>query len=195
MDGIKDIKLYTKCINFAAIKHRDQRRLDFEKTPYINHPIGILKYNCFLNVLEGTINFTGVANILSEEGNISDVSVLCAALLHDTVEDTCTSFSEILKNFGEEIKNIVEEVTDDKTLPKLERKRLQIEHANTISHKAKLVKMADKIYNLRDLQRCTPEGWTEVLDICTSEYFHYFNTFYRTGKKTISYGQNKSWRI
>lgn len=59
-------------------------------------------------------------------------------------------------------------MTDDKSLPKVERKRLQIEHAVHASPKAKLVKLADKLYNLRDLQRCTPTGWTEERK---NEYF------------------------
>lgn len=143
------IKLYTKCLNFAAIKHRDQRRKDPEKTPYINHPIG-------------------VANILAEEGDVTDLEVLMAAILHDTVEDTETTLEEIEENFGEEIRKIVDEVTDDKNLPKMERKRLQIEHAKQATPKAKLVKLADKLYNLRDLQRNIPEGWTK--ERC-DEYF------------------------
>lgn len=84
-----------------------------------------------------------------------------AAILHDTVEDTDTTFQEIEDKFGLAIRNIVAEVTDDKSLPKMVRKQLQIEHASSSSHKAKLVKLADKLYNLRDLQRCLPEGWTE----------------------------------
>lgn len=137
------IKLYTKCINFAAIKHRDQRRSDSKETPYINHPIG-------------------VAYILTSEGNVTDLDVVIAAILHDTVEDTDTSFDEIENEFGSKIRDIVAEVTDDKSLPKMERKRLQIEHALTASREAKLVKLADKLYNLRDLQKEIPKGWTEV---------------------------------
>lgn len=137
------IKLYTKCINFAAIKHRDQRRSDSKETPYINHPIG-------------------VAYILTSEGNVTDLDVVVAAILHDTVEDTDTSFDEIENEFGSKIRDIVAEVTDDKSLPKMERKRLQIEHALTASREAKLVKLADKLYNLRDLQKEIPKGWTEV---------------------------------
>lgn len=85
-----------------------------------------------------------------------------AAILHDTVEDTDTSFEEIEQEFGVNVKNIVMEVTDDKSLPKMERKRLQIVHAKDSTHQAKLVKLADKLYNLRDLQSCIPDGWTEV---------------------------------
>lgn len=85
-----------------------------------------------------------------------------AAILHDTVEDTDTSFDEIEEHFGKVIRDIVAEVTDDKSKPKQERKRLQIQHAKNASHEAKLVKLADKLYNLRDLERNTPEGWTQV---------------------------------
>lgn len=143
------IKIYTDCLDFAAIKHRDQRRLDDVQTPYINHPIG-------------------VARILTEEGKVTDLDVLMAAILHDTVEDTDCTFEEIEQRFGPTVRSLVEEVTDDKSLPKLERKRLQIEHAATSSHQAKLVKLADKLYNLRDLQRCLPSGWTDQRRV---EYF------------------------
>ena len=54
---------------------------------------------------------------------------------------------------------IVAEVTDDKSLPKAERKRLQVEHAAAISPGAKLVKLADKICNLRDVAERPPAGW------------------------------------
>ncbi|GIY53915.1 guanosine-3',5'-bis(diphosphate) 3'-pyrophosphohydrolase MESH1, partial [Caerostris extrusa] len=84
-----------------------------------------------------------------------------AALLHDTVEDTDTTFEEIEKVFSPTVRSIVEEVTDDKTLPSATRKQLQIEHASKISQEAKLVKLADKLYNLRDLLRSTPKGWNE----------------------------------
>ncbi|KAG7271776.1 hypothetical protein CRUP_032679, partial [Coryphaenoides rupestris] len=129
--------LLLETVNFAAEKHRNQRRKDVEQTPYINHPIG-------------------VARILSHEGGIADIEVLQAALLHDTVEDTDTSIAELELTFGPTVARIVQEVTDDKTLPKQERKRLQVEHAPHCSHQAKLVKLADKLYNLRDLNRCTP---------------------------------------
>lgn len=105
---------------------------------------------------------TGVANILAIEAGITDYNVLMAAILHDTVEDTDTTFDEIELNFGSVIRKIVEEVTDDKTKPKMERKQLQIEHAKHSSFNAKLVKLADKLYNLRDLEKSAPEDWTAV---------------------------------
>lgn len=144
-----------KCASFAAEKHRNQRRKDVEQTPYINHPLG-------------------VANILIQEGNVFEPTVILAAILHDTVEDTDTTFAEIEKEFGHRVCQVVREVTDDKTLPKAERKRLQIEHAPNISREAKLVKLADKLYNLRDLEKCVPIGWTSER---VKEYFkvkHFF---------------------
>lgn len=81
-----------------------------------------------------------------------------AALLHDTVEDTDTTLEELEDKFGAIVARIVQEVTDDKRLPKQERKRLQVEHAPRCSRQAKLVKLADKLYNLRDLNTCTPVG-------------------------------------
>ncbi|KAJ3209740.1 Guanosine-3',5'-bis(diphosphate) 3'-pyrophosphohydrolase MESH1 [Entophlyctis luteolus] len=133
---------------FAAEKHRGQRRKDLAATPYINHPIG-------------------VARILAIEGGVEDEFVLAAALLHDTVEDTDTTFEEIDSRFGSTVGRIVREVTDDKSLDKAERKRLQIETAPSKSKEAKLVKLADKIYNLRDLSREAPVGWLDVVTLCS----------------------------
>jgi guanosine-3',5'-bis(diphosphate) 3'-pyrophosphohydrolase len=130
-----------RALAFAAKKHRDQRRKDIEGAPYINHPIGI-------------------ARILAEEGGVTDTAILCAALLHDTLEDTQTSAGELVSEFGPIIAGIVAEVSDDKSLPKAERKRLQIENAAKISRRAKLVKLADKIDNLRDVATSPPQGWT-----------------------------------
>ncbi|NXY82321.1 MESH1 pyrophosphohydrolase, partial [Alcedo cyanopectus] len=110
--------------DFAAVKHKGQRRKDPEGTPFINHPI----------------------------------------------EDTDTTLAEIEERFGEEVRRVVEEVTDDQMLPKMERKRLQIERAPGSSPRAKLVKLADKLYNLRDLNRCTPQGWSESR---VQEYFQW----------------------
>ncbi|XP_066415221.1 guanosine-3',5'-bis(diphosphate) 3'-pyrophosphohydrolase MESH1 [Molothrus aeneus] len=140
-----------EAVDFAARKHKEQRRKDPEGTPYINHPIA-------------------VARILAHEAGVTDMVVLQAALLHDTVEDTDTTFSEIEEWFGAEVRRVVEEVTDDKSLPKMERKRLQIERAPTCSPRAKLVKLADKLHNLRDLNRCTPQGWSEER---VQEYFRW----------------------
>lgn len=111
----------------------------------------------------------GVANILTQEGDVHDPVVIVAAILHDTVEDTDTTIEEIEREFGPEVRLVVSEVTDDKTLPKEERKRLQIEHSSHISHEAKQVKLADKIYNLRDLQKSIPIGWTSKR---VEEYFN-----------------------
>ena len=82
--------------------------------------------------------------------------------MHDTVEDTETTIGEIEENFGDHVRSIVAEVTDDKSLPKAERKRLQVVNAPKKSREAKLVKLADKLYNLRDLDRVTPVGWSEA---------------------------------
>ncbi|WP_175838579.1 HD domain-containing protein [Burkholderia anthina] len=127
-------------IAFAADKHRNQRRKDDEASPYINHPIAL-------------------ADVLANEAGIEDERVIVAAVLHDTIEDTETTEQELLRLFGKDVADIVMEVTDDKSLPKDERKRLQVEHAATISRRAKLVKLADKICNLRDIVRHPPADW------------------------------------
>ena len=137
----QDLKLLLKALTFAAYKHKDQRRKDVEASPYINHPISL-------------------ANIICNEGHVVDIDVICGALLHDTVEDTQTTPDELEAEFGRAIRDIVMEVTDDKNLSKEERKRLQIEHAAHSSDKAKLVKLADKISNLRDILDNPPPDWS-----------------------------------
>ena len=122
----------------------------------------------YVATILSTFYFLGVARILSHEAGINDMIVLQAALLHDTVEDTDTTFAELEEKFGKAVTDVVREVTDDKSLKREERKRLQIVHAPTSSHRAKLVKLADKLYNLRDLCKSTPRGWTSKR---SDEYF------------------------
>lgn len=133
--------LILKAARFAAEKHRMQRRKDVEASPYINHPIAL-------------------ADLLANEGGIDDPVVLCAALLHDTIEDTQTTAEELRTVFGDEIASVVLEVTDDKGLPKAERKQRQVDHAPHASPQAKLVKLADKICNLGDMLVAPPAGWS-----------------------------------
>jgi guanosine-3',5'-bis(diphosphate) 3'-pyrophosphohydrolase len=135
-----DTGLILKVVTFAAEKHRNQRRKDPEASPYINHPIAL-------------------ANVLLHEGGVTDVVVLCAALLHDTLEDTQTTPGELARHFGSEVRDIVMEVTDNKKLKKRKRKELQMKHAPVLSTRAKLVKLADKICNLRDVAEQPPLDW------------------------------------
>jgi len=130
-----------RALHFAAQKHRDQRCKNPDASPYINHPIE-------------------VAETLARVAGISDLTVLQAAILHDTVEDTETSPEELEATFGREVCQLVAELTDDKRLPKPERKRLQVEHAPLLSERAKLVKLADKICNVRDVAHEPPQGWS-----------------------------------
>jgi guanosine-3',5'-bis(diphosphate) 3'-pyrophosphohydrolase len=125
---------------FASRKHSLQRRKDADASPYINHPIALV-------------------SILAIEADVRDRDTLCAALLHDTIEDTATSAEELVELFGERVSSLVQEVTDDKTLPKAERKSRQVEHAAHLSAKARLVKLADKIANLRDMADTPPVNW------------------------------------
>jgi GTP diphosphokinase / guanosine-3',5'-bis(diphosphate) 3'-diphosphatase len=132
--------LVVEALAFAAERHRNQRRKDPAQTPYINHPIALVR-------------------VLVLEARILDPVVLCAALLHDTVEDTGTTPNEIEARFGLAVRDVVLEVTDDKRLPKAERKRRQVIHAAGASQPARLVKLADKICNLRDVAASPPVGW------------------------------------
>jgi guanosine-3',5'-bis(diphosphate) 3'-pyrophosphohydrolase len=135
-----EIVLLMDALAFSANKHRNQRRKDVEASPYINHPIEL-------------------ARVLAVEGGISNHRTLAAAILHDTLEDTETTYEELKRQFGRAIAEVVREVSDDKTLSKADRKRLQIEHAKHLSRRARLVKLADKTCNVRDMASHPPHGW------------------------------------
>ncbi len=135
------VQTILKAAQFAAHKHKNQRRKDAAASPYINHPLTL-------------------ANILRTEGGVEDAAVIAAALLHDTIEDTETDYDELRGQFGVEVAGIVAEVTDTKWLKKTSRKRLQISKAARASNGAKLVKLADKISNLRDVVASPPANWS-----------------------------------
>lgn len=150
--------LLLHALHFAADKHRDQRRKGEDASPYINHPIV-------------------VAETLARFG-VTDPVTLQAAVLHDTIEDTETTPEELEAEFGAEVRAVVMEVTDDKSLPKRERKALQVEGGASLSRRAKLVRIADKINNVHDVLHAPPSDWTvswrldyidwteRVVDVC-----------------------------
>lgn len=131
-----------QAINFAAKKHSTQKRKGADEQPYINHPLEVL-------------------NLLINVGIMEDYNILIAAVLHDTIEDTETTEEEITELFGANVCEMVLEVTDDKSLPKAERKQLQIKHAPHLSDGAKYIKLADKISNIRDVTENPPDGWSK----------------------------------
>lgn len=130
-----------RAVAFAARKHRHQRRKDGAASPYINHPIE-------------------VARVLADVGAVTDLELLMAAVLHDTIEDTETTPEELEREFGPAVRALVEEVTDDKSLPKATRKRLQVEHAPALPERARQLKVADKICNVRDVTHDPPTDWS-----------------------------------
>lgn len=140
-DRHAELGLVLKAVQFAAWKHREQRRKDVKASPYINHPVAL-------------------ADLLWREGRVDDAVVIASALLHDTLEDTQTSIAELKGAFGAQIAAIVEEVTDVKWLANKSRKRLHVARAGRASKRAKLVKLADKICNLRDILASPPKGWS-----------------------------------
>jgi guanosine-3',5'-bis(diphosphate) 3'-pyrophosphohydrolase len=133
--------LLLNAASFAADRHRKQRRKGEDASPYINHPLD-------------------VANILAGIGGVTDTTILVAAVLHDTIEDTSATSEELEDTFGREVRLLVEEVSDDKSLDKAERKRRQIEHAAALSTAAKVIKFGDKICNVRDVRENPPSDWS-----------------------------------
>lgn len=141
MSSKKQSELIIDAMIFAASKHKGQVRKDQHASPYITHPVA-------------------VAKAITEIGRVSDIPTLISAILHDTLEDTDTDEEEIKRIFGEEILEIVREVTDDKSLEKMERKRRQVVHAADLSQAAKLIKLGDKLVNCQDILQSPPEDWT-----------------------------------
>ena len=137
----KDVALIFKAVKFAADKHRHQRRRNEEESPYINHPID-------------------VAETLWRGGGGRGAAALVAGLLHETVEEGGRKDPESEAEFGADVLSLVQEVSDDKSLPKEVRKQLQIENAPHKTYGAKLIKLGDKINNIRDLSQSPPATWS-----------------------------------
>ncbi len=142
-----DLVMLFDALGFAAVRHQHQRRKGSGNTPYVNHPIQ-------------------VAGLLAMEGGETDPEILVAALLHDVVEDTADGFDQkdklrslIEEKYGSRVRSLVDEMTDDKSLDKEERKRLQVEHAPLLTHDARKIKIADKIANIIDITNDPPADW------------------------------------
>ena len=135
------VLLFARELDFAARKHVHQRRKGELAEPYVNH-------------------LSDVARLLAEATGGGDIELVLAGLLHDTIEDTDTTFAELAKAFGPEVAGLVSEVTDDKTLPKAERKRLQVETAPKKSARARMIKLADKTSNLHSMIASPPKDWS-----------------------------------
>ena len=135
-----DAVLITRVVHFAAVHHKDQQRKGIDRDPYMNH-------------------LAEVAAFVATADAAPNAEVIAAAYLHDTVEDTVVTHADLVDGFGARVAGLVAEVTDDKSLPKAERKRLQIEHAAALSPEARLIKIADKISNVRSLVYSPPHDW------------------------------------
>ena len=130
-----------KAAKFASDKHKGQFRKGNLNTPYINHPIK-------------------VAYVLEKVGGISDPEIIAAALLHDVIEDTDTTHSDIKNIFNEKVADLVLEVSDEKDKPRDERKAMQIKNASNLSYEAKLIRIADKICNIQDICGADIPNWS-----------------------------------
>jgi (p)ppGpp synthase/HD superfamily hydrolase len=142
-DPLNDIVKLTEAYRFAADRHVGQRRKGEAAEPVVNH-------------------LAEVAELVARATDGADVDLVVAAVLHDTVEDTATTFEELASRFGRKVAGLVAEVTDDKSLPLGERKRLQVEHAAHASHGAKVIKIADKTSNLRAMAESPPRDWSSA---------------------------------
>jgi len=138
-----DLLLVARALEFAARRHSAQRRKGLAAEPYVNH-------------------LAEVACLLAEACGGQDAELVAAGLLHDSLEDTATRAAELEREFGPGVLALVLEVTDDKSLPRQERKRLQVETAGGKSARARMIKIADKASNLRSILASPPVGWAQA---------------------------------
>ena len=136
-----DLVKLARAADYAARQHIAQRRKGERAEPYVNHLIE-------------------VAALLAEATAGEDVVLLMGGLLHDTLEDTESTYEDLEERFGPEVAALVAEVTDDKSLPKAERKRLQVETSGHKSREARLIKLADKTSNVRAIANSPPPDWS-----------------------------------
>jgi len=136
--------------SFAERRHAGQFRKN-GTTAYISHPRTVL-------------------NILRDEAGITDPDTLAAALLHDTIEDTGATYAMLVSLFGETVADVVSEISDDKSLSKQARKDAQVAHAPHYSDRAALVKIADKIANMRDIIAEPAPDWDAARKIAYYEH-------------------------
>ncbi len=161
MERPTEIQIVTRAADFAARRHTHQRRKGEAAEPYFNH-------------------LAHVAALLADAG--ADANLVAAGYLHDAIEDQEVTHADIAAAFGQDVADLVAHVTDDKSLPKERRKRLQIEHARHLPPRAQMLKMADKISNLEALLTSPPKDWSlqrrveyfewarEVVDECRSAH-------------------------
>jgi (p)ppGpp synthase/HD superfamily hydrolase len=135
-----DVLRLSRALDYAAQKHSAQRRKGVAQEPYINH-------------------LSEVALLLAEATDGRDTNLIIAGLLHDCIEDQGVTHDELVAQFGDDIADLVRECTDDKSLPKAERKRLQVANAPHKSERARMLKLADKTSNLRSVRLSPPAHW------------------------------------
>ena len=149
--SISAVQRILEAAQFAARHHATQKRKGEAGEPYINHLIE-------------------VAELIVSNSDLLDVNLVMAAFLHDVVEDTAVTPQELEQRFGHDVLSLVMEVTDDKSLPKEMRKAKQIENAHQQSPRAQILKLADKISNLRALLSSPPANWSVQRKL---EYFEW----------------------
>jgi GTP diphosphokinase / guanosine-3',5'-bis(diphosphate) 3'-diphosphatase len=133
--------IVTRAIYFTSVKYSDKHRKNMQDVPHINHPIEVCNFLC---------NIGGITNHV----------MLCAAILHDILENTKTTYFELVEKFGEDVANIVLECTDNDEFNEEKRKRLQLRHAHDYSDNAKLIKLADEWSTIKTLLENPPNEWT-----------------------------------
>jgi guanosine-3',5'-bis(diphosphate) 3'-pyrophosphohydrolase len=127
---LEGLRLASEAADFAARRHSGKARKGRGNEPYVNH-------------------LAEVANLLAAATEGKDAELVAAGWLHDTIEDTGATAQELDQTFGPRVAGLVAEVTDDMSLPKEQRRKKQVADATKKSSGARLIKIADKISNIR----------------------------------------------
>jgi len=125
-----------EALDFAARRHRDQRRKGPGGAPYVNHLIEVVR-------------------LLSVVAGVEDPEVLAAGALHDVLEDTKTQPEELTEHFGSRVTNLVRSLTDDRTLSRETRRAITLKHLSIAEEIVRLIKLADLTSNVAEL----PSDW------------------------------------
>jgi len=137
----KDAEAVLGAAIFATEKHKSQVRSNEKKTPYIIHPIE-------------------VADLVMKIGHVYDKDVLITALLHDVMDDTQTTYEQITSLYGTKVSSYLEEMTSKQGLSLKEQKKQQIMQAFRQNPSVAIIKLSDKLSNLKTLATSPPPSWS-----------------------------------
>ena len=136
------LKTFAEAVEYAAVKHHGQLRKG-EDAPYIVHPLRAARL------------------VMQAAPKLGYETAVIAAVLHDTLEDTTASHSDLVARFGAKVADVVAELTDESAGPIHDRKAAQAAKALNMSVMARIVKIADQTDNVNDVAYHPAVDWSD----------------------------------